>query len=390
MTNCNILEELGECIKSAKPSCRFSQKQLMTYFLGEKLEEEIRKQKKQNYSHAKEMEENGLGERFLRMLYKGERQTLAPARLIKLATSEDWTLERLTDNEPLFIKEEKEHLEKCIRELYFRHLPDANGNLELGDMVCSLVRLHFFGTEAIEDLLIPYNPQKFTPCMHYIPWDEKEEELQRLLEQEPNFPVFITGLPASGKKQMVKHYISSNFNGTDIFWLDHYPDLSLEEQLSNIQFLCEETDKPSNTEKIIQFLQYKTSSSLLIITISLMESDDCRLIEQYLGDIDLKIIIITRKSYHVIYRRSTGKYWIRFSSSPAPYPKQALLIIFQSFPRRFIGSCRSQIFYPFSDILRHTESFGKHHTKAIIFIFCISTSFQQRPPPGRVLPAAKS
>ena len=56
MTNCNILEELGECIKSAKPSCRFSQKQLMTYFLGEKLEEEIRKQKKQNYSHAKEME----------------------------------------------------------------------------------------------------------------------------------------------------------------------------------------------------------------------------------------------------------------------------------------------------------------------------------------------
>ena len=294
MTNCNILEELGECIKSAKPSCRFSQKQLMTYFLGEKLEEEIRKQKKQNYSHAKEMEENGLGERFLRMLYKGERQTLAPARLIKLATSEDWTLERLTDNEPLFIKEEKEHLEKCIRELYFRHLPDANGNLELGDMVCSLVRLHFFGTEAIEDLLIPYNPQKFTPCIHYIPWDEKEEELQRLLEQEPNFPVFITGLPASGKKQMVKHYISSNFNGTDIFWLDHYPDLSLEEQLSNIQFLCEETDKPSNTEKIIQFLQYKTSSSLLIITISLMESDDCRLIEQYLGDIDLKIIIITR------------------------------------------------------------------------------------------------
>ena len=64
MTNCNILEELGECIKSAKPSCRFSQKQLMTYFLGEKLEEEIRKQKKQNYSHAKEMEENGLGEDF--------------------------------------------------------------------------------------------------------------------------------------------------------------------------------------------------------------------------------------------------------------------------------------------------------------------------------------
>ena len=43
MTNCNILEELGECIKNFKPSCRFSQKQLMTYFLGEKLEEEIRK-----------------------------------------------------------------------------------------------------------------------------------------------------------------------------------------------------------------------------------------------------------------------------------------------------------------------------------------------------------
>ena len=160
MTNCNILEELGECIKNFKPSCRFSQKQLMTYFLGEKLEEEIRKTEKQNSPHAKEMDSNGLSERFLRMLYKGERQALSSDKLIKLATSEDWTLERLTDNEPLFMKEEKEHLEKCIRELYFRHLPDANGNLELSDMVCSLVRLHFFGTEAIEDLLIPYNPLK--------------------------------------------------------------------------------------------------------------------------------------------------------------------------------------------------------------------------------------
>ncbi len=117
--------------------------------------------------------------------------------------------------------------------------------------------------------------------MHYIPWDEKEEELQRLLEQEPNFPVFITGLPASGKKQLVKHYISSNFNGTDIFWLDHYPDLSLEEQLSNIQFLCEETDKPSNTEKIIQFLQYKTSSSLLITQTSHVKNGIRTLKNQY-------------------------------------------------------------------------------------------------------------
>ena len=156
-------------------------------------------------------------------------------------------------------------------------------------MVQSLVFLYFFGTDDIDDMFYPYT---IHTCKNHIPWEEKEIDLDQLLKKD--HMIFVTGFPASGKSQLLKHYIKTKCKWNDIFWLSDNSKLPLEDRLLDIKFLCKSHKTNTNFENILQRLSNKNSSSLLVIDIPSIKDKDFDFIHQHFDNLTLDIIIKTR------------------------------------------------------------------------------------------------
>lgn len=226
-------------------------------------------------------------------IFKGS--NLSKTHLEALAKSKDWSIERL---EFCLIKGSKEtpvnqetFEDKILLLLSEYHITGYNKE-EISSMVMPLIYFCFFGTPVIEPL---FCGQEKCGCSTYVSRPDLEQKILNFIKSSSL--LFMTGDPASGKKQLLIHvlkeYMSSAY--PDVYWLDAYnaPGRSLEKRFFQIKFAVQETDKPS-LEKIINLLRQKTSTAVLVIDIPYITQEDFTFIQSYLTDLKVRVIIITR------------------------------------------------------------------------------------------------
>lgn len=272
----NILHELVDCIENIceKSNTKVTRYKLILFLLGENIENID-----PPLSHSE-----------LYKLYSGERLLSSSDILSHLINSSDWSIGRFIDFVPFGLGSNIiPQLIESIKVLFSKYFPDATESLDFSIMIQSLVYLHFFGTDDIDLLFYPCQKKA---CSNYIPWSEKELELSQALEQ--CHLLFITGLPASGKTQLVRHYIETSQRWDDTFFLNIKSESFLKNRIEDIKFLCRDDEKPLSFEDVLENLSYKSSSSLLVIDIPFMKNEDYDFINQYLLSMDLYVITTTR------------------------------------------------------------------------------------------------
>lgn len=273
----NILKELTECILkyNSDNTARDEIINIIEFLLGEKL------------SHDDD-DELGWTSQYIIKLYNGECFPGSEA-LSELETSSDWSFQRLTLYCPTINDNIKPLLTQDIRNIYKRYLPDSSVDLAFDVMIMFLVYYHFFCTCDTAYLFspFPFDRKRLRTCSSYISWDKKEKEFSQLLAN--NHLLFLTGQPASGKKQLVKHCLRTKYQHLDMFWLDAQTDIPLAQQICNIKFRCGDVEY----NKALEILKAKPSSSLLVICLPFIRNEDYLFIDKYLRDIELSILIIT-------------------------------------------------------------------------------------------------
>lgn len=151
-------------------------------------------------------------------------------------------------------------------------------------MLESIVKHYFFDDKKL-NLLFP--ECKIKNCNFYISWREKEEELLNLLQQQ-NI-VFLTGKPASGKKELIKHIYKTYCDSSkDIFFCTS-GNLSISDQLQNQIF----EDSKYSLDDILYTLKSKGKSSLLILTRPILSDEDISFIKENLQNLEMRFIITT-------------------------------------------------------------------------------------------------
>lgn len=282
MSNSNILQELEKAITSSLTS-KFCISDMMNFFLGDEIDSIDEYSKKPRDSvHISTLSN----------IHKGNIDL--PLSIQKcLANSTDWSLERLRTcllylNEELVLDEEL--VSKNIEKLYRKYNPTVNTTPSFSDMVQELLWKHFFNKSFSEPLFIPYT-QKC--CTEYVEQPQKTGELKKKLSS--NNVIFVTGYPATGKKQLVKNYIElSKISPFDVAWISSSINSSLEKSFEKAQiFLNNNNFELFNDEKL-NFLSQKCSSSLLVLDVPYITPKDLDFIDHSIIPTNIKCIVITR------------------------------------------------------------------------------------------------
>ena len=217
-------------------------------------------------------------------------RTLSVEHLYQISISTNWSFRRLEKVTQLNIEiEDKRNVRQKLAELYREYFPDKQIPDSESDMFHALINLHFFGYPDSSSCFVQ---KDIRHCRHYINWEEKYHDISRLLAT--NNILFITGAPASGKKELVKQYILENRTVfKDIGWLDcEYEYTSLKNRLTDLCFLGNRQIQDAN--EVIQLLSSKSSHSILVIDIPTPTSDDFEYIKTFFQELNLKIIFTTR------------------------------------------------------------------------------------------------
>lgn len=278
MTKQTILKELTDCLLKyhSASTIGIATKDIVRFLLGEKIT-------------ADNGDDLSFSDSQIMKIYNGER-SLSSESLSKLEASTDWSLQRLSSFCPTINNESKTLLIQDVQDIYKKHFPDSStNNLDFNIMIRYLIIYHFFDTDETGYLFstFPFNKKGLQTCRTYISWPEKEDELYHLLIN--NQLVFLTGQPASGKRQLVKYCLQTQCQYPDLFWLTIQADSSLAQQINNIEFRCGETEY----NEVLEILKLKTSSSLLVIYLPLIKDEDYSFIDNYLTDMKITILIIT-------------------------------------------------------------------------------------------------
>lgn len=282
MSNSSILQKLEKAITSSLTS-KYCISDMMTFFLGDEIDfiDEYSKNPRENVCIST-----------LSNIHKGNIDL--PLSIQKcLANSTDWSLERLRTcflylNEELVLDEES--ISKNVEKLYRKYNLSVNTTPSFSDMVQELLWKHFFNKSFSEPLFIPYT-QKC--CTEYVEQPKKTGELKKKLSS--NNVIFVTGYPATGKKQLVKNYIElSKISPFDVAWISSSKNSSLEKSFEKAQiFLNNNNCELFNNEKL-NFLSKKCSSSLLVLDAPYITPEDLDFIDHSIRPTNIKCIIITR------------------------------------------------------------------------------------------------
>ena len=214
-------------------------------------------------------------------LYKYYNDGLSIENIKKLITSDEWTLECFTSNDfTIFNREKLSHEINILFSKYF-----SSENLDLTSKIKKLLLLHFADTSNANLLFdITHQP----PCKTYVSWQEKENDLLKLLQKE-NI-VFVTGNPGSGKKELVKYVIKQYCSSKYPDYLFLTQGASLQNKIEQVKFVY----SLSNNKDTMSCLKEKDEHSVLVIDMPTIKNEDYQFILDNLRSLRMRIIITTR------------------------------------------------------------------------------------------------
>lgn len=288
MNTSNILQELEKSITSSITS-KIYIADIMNFFWGDRIDYIYEDSNNSRDSvHASTLSK----------LYNGNINL--PFSLQKcLVNSTDWSLKRLwcclvrVDEEHNLRKKlelDEELIFKNVEELYKKYNPTVDITPSFSNMVKELLWKYFFNKSSPDPLFVPYT-QKC--CKDYIKPQKKTGELKKKLSS--NNLIFITGYPATGKKQLIKNHIElSKISPFDVAWISSSINSSLEESFKKARiFLTNDNFELVNDEKL-NLLSQKCSSSLLVLDVPYITPKDLAFIDHSIVPTKIKCIVITR------------------------------------------------------------------------------------------------
>lgn len=232
-----------------------SQANFMSWFLGE-------------YAPTSETQ--------LKYLFKRERE-LSTEDKIKIAKYSKWSIRSFYD---------KKEFEKDLRELYKETFNKPEKELSLKQILSHFLYQYLFGTIQPERIFRKYEG---VVCNNYIQTGEYEEIFD-LAWNESNIMV-IYGKGGIGKSQLVKSYIQKRSGQyKEICVLDGCR--SIQDGLVGIPFWIEHYRE---IIEIMDILRSKDAKSLLVIDIPILHANDVSFLENFMLDLELRIIITTHR-----------------------------------------------------------------------------------------------
>ena len=251
----------------------------------------------------------------LKYLYDNDNANLSNDDLKQLANSTDWGFERFNQ----IMHPIKRIQYTCIAETYATSEAFSNH-------VKEVVFKRFFHTTTPEYKLLPTDiPQT---CKNYIHWEAMESEIEKTICAEPHSLIFISGMPSSGKTQLLRSICSLKFQKVSYYY-EFDPCIPLKVGFANITYV-NKTD--INLEKLFECLNSDYSDALLIIDKPDLKEDDFEFIRNELCKLNISIVISTQcksiptdytvydidtrpsENLHHIYEAYTPKNRIDFSN----------------------------------------------------------------------------
>lgn len=228
----------------------------------------------------------------LHAFYSGNEKIPLPLKE-RILRSSNWSLEMLSEVECMKKNGSlnKKLATENVTKIYKKYNLPENQVLSFTDMVKELVWKAIFNKPSSEPMFIPYTQ---TVCSEYIEWEEKTDELKTKLSS--NNLIFVTGYPATGKKQLIRNFIqSSEKDPFDIAWISpKYEDIPLEKTFKNTPiFFCNNASNLSVIEKL-HFISQKCNSSLLVLDVPYITPKDLDFVDHSIVPTNIKCIVITR------------------------------------------------------------------------------------------------
>lgn len=252
-------------------------------------------------------------ETMLYNLYNGK-EKLSTDNLQKLANSTDWGFSRFN------------RITRPSKRIQFTYITETYATSEaFSNHIKEVVFEHFFQTTTPEYKLLPTAiPQT---CTNYIPWESMESEIKKTICTDSHPLIFISGMPGSGKTQLLRS-ICSSISKKEIYYYDFDPCIPLKAGFSNITY---DSNADITWEKLAKHLNNDYLDALLIIDKPDLKKDDFEFIRNELCKLNITIAISTQcksiptdytvydidtrplRNLHSIYQKYTSKNRIAFS-----------------------------------------------------------------------------